>query len=1327
MSEKIRQIEEKIRKSITFSNELAFNEELLNELDIFDSFSKVFEKLPLILEQTLVSSSESQVKIAGSSFVFGVKTSLNIIFLEDGEDNTSVEVSGRLVEGGQLILSNLISHFNEISIDQINGFSVKNFNTNFATNTNNFKISIFIQDTWRFSLGISQLEVSDLLVIVNGEPGGITSGEIQGTTKIANASATISGALKSDLSITGVLNSLELFELLEYLNGNLLTLPKGFPSINLPDTEFLINLNESSPSFTGRCNHSDFGEIKILVQKVSEKWESALILTPDSLKFSQIADVLKPLDELNISSVTVSISSVSDEFEVPDFSGALTKNFLSEGFNLSSALKLDAVGLNFVADLIGIKEMPLSLALPKDTVIPAVSANLGDRKEVIPTVLFLDKSSLIIEPTNPLSIRLSCVAEVKVPGNSTDLPIFEGAVNVMPAGVAFYVKTKEPWVEPFGISGMPTINEVAFEMSSGPPPQYGVYGSISTAEETIEMACKLSGSMPTLLYGSLKGELTVVEIAKFLVDPRVDLQGMLPDDLIDISVSDAKISIVPNPLGETIAGIRFEPGLTLKGTLNTFGLEALLDIRVDPTKGIYAHGSLNKKVDVEDVLTISNATEDGPPFITLDTTKSPYLRISGMVSLLGLSTTVDTSLDKSGLLIRLEQAAFRQAKFDLESSVSSLDNLKLSSKFNISFDEKVGPIQITSGGPSLGRVNIKASFDGTFDALYFNDNFSGSIKGSCFFPFLGNLEFLEIKMEQKLTSLASVLESVKSKLFDKVLQGFKDRRTWTRAVILSNLGPVGIIEDPKIIIDLASVDPIEAAKFVLDGEDSVRVFQDVASVWAYGFRLDDKKVFTLLKESFNITNPALILKILGERDAIVTLLKESFSLDPMQFAQYWQEFFEFTFEGDFKEGLARIWKNVYALNSNEIANLLKSSFNLDAVGVANILRYVVFDDAAITKAWKDIFDLGVIEIANLWISNFAFGLFGFGFDESVVTKAWKDVFGLAPTDISTLWRDSFSKDGGWVANQLLNITDTGFITAVLKDQFNFSPVDIAGLWRNTYNIDATGVANLLLGIQVEPNTIIAIWKNTFGLEAVEVANLWKGTLGGDESFITKAWKDVFGLDSNNIARLWRDNFDLDSAWIANQLLYIADTSTITATFLNSLGISPTEITDIWANVYHLTATDIAQLLRRNGVDPSTITKILQNKFNFWSADIARFWKDSFGMSSEWIANQLLQVTNISEVASTLKWILGVETADVTKLLKNVYNLDLPQISNILLSAVVPDVSAVQSALVGAGFPASEVDKTLQSLPILTTISVPSVSMDNSPLDDFIKKLPFPKI
>jgi hypothetical protein len=974
--------------------------------------------------------------------------------------------------------------------------------------------------------------------------------------------------------------------------------------------------------------------------------------------------------------------------------------------------------------------MPLSLALPKDTVIPAVSANLGDRKEVIPTVLFLDKSSLIIEPTNPLSIRLSCIAEVKVPSNPTDLPLFEGAVNVLPAGVAFYVKTKEPWVEPFGILGMPTINEVAFEMSSGPPPQYGVYGSISTAEETIEMACKLSGSAPTLLYGSLKGELTVVEIAKFLVAPGVDLQGMLPDDLIDISVSDAKISIVPNPLGETIAGIRFEPGLTLKGTLNTFGLEAFLDIRVDPTKGIYAHGSLNKKVDVEDVLTISNATGDGPPFITLDTTKSPYLRISGMLSLLGLSTTVDTSLDKSGLLIKLEQAVFRQAKFDLESSVSSLNNLKLSSKFNISFDEKAGPIQITSGGPSLGRVNIKASFDGTFNALYFHDNFSGSIKGSCFFPFLGSLEFPEIKMEQKLTSLDSVLENVKSELFDKVLQSFKDRRTWTRAVILSNLGPTGIIEDPKIIIDLASVDPIEVAKFVLDGEDSVQVFQDVASVWAYGFRLDDKKVFTLLKESFNITNPALILEILGSvfgQDALVTLLKDSFSLDPMQFAQYWQEFFESTFEGDFKKELAKIWKNVYTLNSNEIANLLKSSFNLDVVGVANILKYAGFDPAAITKAWKDIFDLGVIEIANLWISNFAFGLFGFGFDESVITKAWKDVFGLAPSDISTLWRDSFSKDGGWVANQLLNITDTGVITAVLKEQFSFSPIDIAGLWKNTYNIDATGVANLLLNIQVDPTTIIAIWKNTFGLEAVEIANLWKGVLGGDESFITKAWKDIFELDSNSIARLWRDNFSLDSAWIANQLLYITDASTITATLLNSLGVSSAAITNIWADIYHLSAVDIAQLLRRNAIEPSTITKILQNKFNFLPADIARFWQDSFDMSSAWIADQLLQVTDISEVASTLKWVLGVETVDVIKLLKNVYNLDLPQISNILLSTVVPDVSAVQSALVGAGFPASEVNETLRKLPILTTVDIPSISIDNSPLDDFISNLPIPRI
>jgi hypothetical protein len=319
-------------------------------------------------------------------------------------------------------------------------------------------------------------------------------------------------------------------------------------------------------------------------------------------------------------------------------------------------------------------------------------------------------------------------------------------------------ETREAWETPFGISGL-TIHQVILDIETLPQRKFGVLGDVSISDKRIRVACQITEGYPSGLVGELIGKLSLSEIVS-------DLVGLTLPPIIDISVSDFKIYIVANPLGMTIGSEHFEPGLALTGDyLKPLGLGMFVKIKISADNGVYAHGSLKQKIELGNVFIVSNASGDGPPEMTLDTANEPYLRISGMVFLLGLKKSIDATLDNSGFSLRIEEN-LGIARYELDCIVNSLSNFRTRGSFSFGLRAEIGPIQLTSAGPSLGKIKLDTGFDGSLDISLVDRVFSARIDGR--FSFVDtsfNLPTISLSVSPQ--SLKKFLSFVKQKVIEE--------------------------------------------------------------------------------------------------------------------------------------------------------------------------------------------------------------------------------------------------------------------------------------------------------------------------------------------------------------------------------------------------------------------------------------------------------------------------------------------------------------------------------------------------------------------------------
>jgi ElaB/YqjD/DUF883 family membrane-anchored ribosome-binding protein len=663
-----------------------------------------------------------------------------------------------------LTLSNLIQNFLNISIPQLPDLAISDLQLLTDIDSNNFNFGATLED-WDLSLGVSSLRLNSLTTEFRKDAEGLF-GNIQGNTNIAGTEATIRGNLQENLVLSGNIGRIDLSDLLRNIRGSV-TIPGDFPTIQLPGGSFQIQLDTDNPVFVIGSSLSDFGLLIAVIEKISGEWQYAVAFSlPADWKFSRLLSLLKPLDDLKITPPKLLLSSFDDdEFQFPSLPDFGTPpglgRGLQEGIVLSSSLALDGFGLNFIAVLIGRNELPIRLVIGDSIAESEVISDLGITIVVVPGVITFDEFSLVIDPS-PFSIAFSCTAKVII--FNEELPRFSTAVVLEETRQKIVFETEEAWITPFGISGF-TINQVILDIETLPQRKFGVLGDVSISDKRIRVAAQFTEGSPSGLVGELIGKLSLSEIVR-------DLVGLTLPPIIDISVSDFKIYIVADPLGMTIGSEFFEPGLALQGLFETFGLGMFVKIKISADNGVFARGALKDKIQLGNVFVVSNAAGDGPPEMQLDTANSPFLTITGKVFLLGLSKSIEASLDDSGFSLRIEEN-LGIARYELDCQVNSLSNFRANGSFSFGLKADIGPIQVTSGGPSLGKIKLDTGFDGSLDLSLIDRVFSARIDGS--FSFVGtSFNLPTISLSASLESIEEIPELVKQRIIDNARDIFED-------------------------------------------------------------------------------------------------------------------------------------------------------------------------------------------------------------------------------------------------------------------------------------------------------------------------------------------------------------------------------------------------------------------------------------------------------------------------------------------------------------------------------------------------------------------------
>jgi hypothetical protein len=716
---------------------------------------------------TLAGTDVDQAAPAVSAQFEGLLLIANVPFRMKGQVGGESAFSVTPASADLLVTSEqLLQQFLGSSVARIPSLPLTDLGLNANFDTDTYALTATLSGTWRVPLGISPPELSGLSLTISKTPAELT-GRLQGRATVAGQVVDIRASLPGELVLAGELAPLDLSELVQAVAGGVLTLPAGTPGLRLDASRFFVRFEGPNPSLAVQTKVNLFGPVLLLVVRIGDEWQAVVAFVPPSdWSFSRLSAALSPLDALKIRDPRLILASFKEEnFAIPDVEGNTFGRRISKGIQLDAALALQGAGLDFVAALLGTTELPLRLAVEGDFGQAEVGAVLGSSLELVPAVLVLENFELAIKPT-PFAITLRSEARVIIQGDA--LPRFRVGAVIGAGTQRIVLETAEPWVKPFGISGL-TVQQVVLDIQTAPAPLYGILGDVAVAGRTLRIACQFAGSAPSALVGELTGKLSLGEVVR-------DLVGIGLPPVLDMSIEDFSLQVVSNPLGVTIGSVHFEPGLTLRGTLGMLGLELLANVRIRPDQGVFAQGSLKKRVEFGNVLVISDAAGSGPPSMTLDTSGSPLLRLTGQIVLLGLSESIDATVERSGFTVALDRN-LGIGRYTLDVRYESISSFRANGSFafglKASIDTDIGKIVLDTG--CSGRLAV-SMVDGQFELV---------AEGS--FTFVGNsFNTPTLRITAAIDSLEQLPDRIRGLVAEKAEDIFRsvleDPAKWVQAI-----------------------------------------------------------------------------------------------------------------------------------------------------------------------------------------------------------------------------------------------------------------------------------------------------------------------------------------------------------------------------------------------------------------------------------------------------------------------------------------------------------------------------------------------------------------
>ena len=483
--------------------------------------------------------------------------------------------------------------------------------------------------------------------------------------------------------------------------------------------------------------------------------------------------VLDPLIEWDRPTITLSTKEVANlNFPLPQAGNQID---VLEGVQLHGKIRLNGLGLEFIAQLLSIESLPISGVLPADISQFSLSARREGRIVLIQNVVVVEDLFLQAR-AQPFSLKFAGKAEVNLFG--TQLPEFTLGVGIQTGQTSIEFETTEPWREPLGLRGL-TLNHLALKVKT-PGPAFEFSGDIAIADKQLILAAEFIGQAPTALVGSLQGELALNTVVTDLVGLDV-----LPD-FLKLTIRDFESHVVSNPLGITIAGKHYPFGLSVSGELSFLGLTVDTTVSIDPQRGIAAEQKMDPITILNDrFFAITAANGSGGPFFSIATFSRPshpnsdlrdrHFKISGKLKILG------ATISKTEIMFTGNEGKFDVAQqltplvsFSLTGTISSVSRMSGNGRATVG-------IQKTIDFGTLGSIALQVAVTGVLDFSLNGNNAQAGMKGEVVFQGTG-FDLPRIPLDVNGDALLGLAEAVFDRLKSAIEAFLKDPDAWLRWV-----------------------------------------------------------------------------------------------------------------------------------------------------------------------------------------------------------------------------------------------------------------------------------------------------------------------------------------------------------------------------------------------------------------------------------------------------------------------------------------------------------------------------------------------------------------
>lgn len=565
----------------------------------------------------------------------------NMLLTINGNEEVSVRYSEILRQG------EIVEIKGEVTLHKVN---LANVSFYFKVVGGNVELSanIPINRVIPLSLGITEVKLTDVRIEINSESEENKKAVLRGNITLAEQIIELTKNLLGNELYEGAIINFSLNDLISTLCQRSIDSPM-IPAIALQNAHFIVNSSSESASVNVWSNVDGVGRVQLSVSKYNNSWEYILLITlPNEWKLSSWSDIFRVFDSITIGEPMITLSSVTEQnASILDENINVNNISVVEGLYFNGILRMEGA-LHLLQTLFGFgkSEIPIGGSIGSNLSNTKLNANLGDLS--LFGIDFNDaKIVLQVEPFS-VGLRLSTIVNIQ-----RDELRFIGSVDLGETGGDYILQTPDVWEHPFGLS-MLDISELFLEFQTSPAPALAVGGHISLGDNVrVKVICKFTGStVPDTLIGNVEGELSTSRLIKIFTD--IDI----PLGFLDVSVSNAVIYIVANPLGAIIDEVHYPFGFRVHGEMNAYGIRTRAKIAIEE-HGIYLEGELYP-INIGEVLKIYGATpEQGPKFVYHVVRGEPFLfQLDAGLQLLGVKLETHILINQDGFKFEFTERIF---------------------------------------------------------------------------------------------------------------------------------------------------------------------------------------------------------------------------------------------------------------------------------------------------------------------------------------------------------------------------------------------------------------------------------------------------------------------------------------------------------------------------------------------------------------------------------------------------------------------------------------------------------------------------------------------